>query len=595
MLSDVGLVHRDVKPENILFFNGQPCLGDISLLGADASVITRRGTPGYASPSWYVGGHPDMYGAAATLYALLTGNSPDKMGRSTFLWPPQGETSLSSAEKAEWKRIHAIIRRCTDEKVSERYVDFTTMLAALRNQRPPQPKLPKFVVSTLTVIGIAAATIVAAFRVKLPTTPQPARDSANNTTSSKSTKVDEHGMTSEEREDYVATVGMIQGYMKDGKFSHALVAVDGLLENYPQARTQPAYSLIRAIALCKLGRTDEAKIELGKEVHVSPQIAAMRTRKELWESMGDLAAAENDLTRIMEKFGPNLFPLVMRADIRAQRGNFAGAHADRQAAWAAKPEDLERRKLVDEMWLPLEKTYPGYADYAKSHPETDPHASHTTSLDQDNLWIHEVLDSLLENLTHPPAALNETEKRGQSEAAGLIRESFLNGNYAACLEAFDQARKSDPSIIKSPAHSLFRCLLLQRLNREDDAGLERVRLCHQDSHTQLIDARICLLSAINRKREARELLDRVMAAIPPSDAQHASETIHLLKLHARILAVLGDFPAVLKDQQSALSLASASLPQQTATTTQQAIRDDWKHLESQYPAYAAFLKSQPKK
>ena len=37
-LSDAGLVHRDVKPENILFFDGQPCLGDISLMGADASV-----------------------------------------------------------------------------------------------------------------------------------------------------------------------------------------------------------------------------------------------------------------------------------------------------------------------------------------------------------------------------------------------------------------------------------------------------------------------------------------------------------------------------------------------------------------------------
>ena len=84
-----GIVHRDVKPENVLFLEGHAVVTDFGIakavLSAGPAQLTRSGfplgTPGYMSPeqaagSTAVDARTDIYGLACVAYELVVGETP---------------------------------------------------------------------------------------------------------------------------------------------------------------------------------------------------------------------------------------------------------------------------------------------------------------------------------------------------------------------------------------------------------------------------------------------------------------------------------------------------------------------------------------
>jgi serine/threonine-protein kinase len=105
----MGVVHRDVKPENILFSQGHAMLADFGIARAVTSAggahLTRTGfpvgTPGYMSPEQAAGltdldERTDVYSLAVVVYEMVVGEIPgrwpteDAVRQGRFLEVPAG-------------------------------------------------------------------------------------------------------------------------------------------------------------------------------------------------------------------------------------------------------------------------------------------------------------------------------------------------------------------------------------------------------------------------------------------------------------------------------------------------------------------------
>jgi serine/threonine-protein kinase len=167
---DSGVVHRDIKPGNVMLAKGgRVKLADFGIARIESSVMTQDGTmlgtPAYMSPEQLmaqaVDARSDLYAAGVVLYQLLTGERPFEGGLTAIIHkalntvPPRPSEISVTAPAA----LDAVVARAMSKRPSDRYPDADAFARALRDAFEAPAPAPAD--ATIIMAGDDDATLVA--------------------------------------------------------------------------------------------------------------------------------------------------------------------------------------------------------------------------------------------------------------------------------------------------------------------------------------------------------------------------------------------------------------------------------------------------
>lgn len=244
VLHGLGIVHRDVKPGNVLLAaDGSVRLADFGLarrLEVDetraTSVNAFVGTVDYVSPEQALGreldGRSDLYSFGVTLFEALTGGIPFKRDSAigtalAHVKDPPPRLRSVRPDSPAW--LEAFVARLLAKSPDERYTTAEAALADLAARKATSAAGPgRRKALLLGGAGLAAAVLLGAlFAPRLLPARVPARLTASGRTENGIVAVDARGSALWERSDVAAAAHATLFRRADGSAGVAAVITDG--------------------------------------------------------------------------------------------------------------------------------------------------------------------------------------------------------------------------------------------------------------------------------------------------------------------------------------------------------------------------------